>query len=50
VLAALKTTKAKPEQLLGAEGYGSQFAKSAADASDDQRKMDRRIAISPRAK
>lgn len=50
VLAALKTTKAKPEQLSGAEGYGSQFAKSAADASDDQRKMDRRIAISPRAK
>jgi outer membrane protein OmpA-like peptidoglycan-associated protein len=49
VLGALKTTKAKPTQLLGAEGYGSQFAKAAADATDDQKKMDRRIAVSVRA-
>jgi outer membrane protein OmpA-like peptidoglycan-associated protein len=49
VLGALKMTKAKPTQLLGAEGYGSQFAKAAADAPDDQKKMDRRIAVSVRA-
>lgn len=50
VLKALKTTGARAEQLLGAEGYGSQFAKAAADAPDEQRKMDRRIAVQVREK
>jgi outer membrane protein OmpA-like peptidoglycan-associated protein len=47
---ALKKSNADPGQLAGAEGYGSQFAKAAADAPDADRKMDRRISINVREK
>jgi outer membrane protein OmpA-like peptidoglycan-associated protein len=50
VVVALKAAGSNPAQLLGAEGYGSQFAKAAANASDDEKKKDRRIAISVRKK
>ena len=50
VMAALKNAGANGHQVIGAEGYGSQFAKVAVDASDDDRKKDRRIAVSVRAK
>jgi outer membrane protein OmpA-like peptidoglycan-associated protein len=50
VMAALKNAGANASQIIGAEGYGSQFAKVAVDASDDDRKKDRRIAVSVRAK
>ncbi|WP_276485352.1 OmpA family protein [Paraflavitalea pollutisoli] len=50
VLNALKATGAKEAQLVGAEGYGSEFAKAPADASDEQRKPDRRIAVQVREK
>jgi outer membrane protein OmpA-like peptidoglycan-associated protein len=49
-LAALKNTGANKDQLVGAEGYGSEFAKAAADAPDAERKLDRRIAIGVREK
>lgn len=48
VLAAISGAGAKAAQLAGAEGYGSEFAKVAASASDEERKADRRIAISVR--
>lgn len=47
---ALSAANVKPVQLLGSEGYGSQFAKAAADAPDEQRKLDRRISVSVREK
>lgn len=47
---ALKNEKADMKQLLGAEGYGSQFAKAAATAPDDERKKDRHISVSVREK
>ncbi|MDR3714588.1 MAG: DUF937 domain-containing protein [Puia sp.] len=50
VSAALKTAGSDPAQLVGAQGYGSQFAKAAADAPDADRKTDRRIAVSVRKK
>jgi len=50
VLTALKNNGITTSQLAGAEGYGSQFAKVAASASDEERKKDRRIAVSPRKK
>ncbi len=50
VVAALKAAGANASQVTGAEGYGSQFAKAAADAPDEERKKDRRIAVSVRAK
>lgn len=50
VVAALKTSGASTAQLTGAEGYGSEFAKAAADASEEERKKDRRIAVSVREK
>jgi outer membrane protein OmpA-like peptidoglycan-associated protein len=50
VLHALKAQGVGDEQLVGAKGYGSQFAKAAADAPDEQRKPDRRISISVRSK
>ena len=50
VLTAIKTAGSNPSQLAGAEGYGSQFAKAAADAPDADRKTDRRIAVSVRKK
>lgn len=37
-------------QLVGAEGYGSQYARAAADASDEERRADRRISINVRSK
>jgi outer membrane protein OmpA-like peptidoglycan-associated protein len=49
-LAALKNTGANKDQLVGAEGYGSEFAKAGADAPDAERKLDRRIAIGVREK
>ncbi|MBO9561913.1 MAG: DUF937 domain-containing protein [Niastella sp.] len=50
VLTALKSTGANAAQLAGAEGYGSEFAKAAADAPDEQRRLDRRIAVGVREK
>lgn len=50
VLAALKNTNANATQLTGAEGYGSQYAKAAADAPDAERKLDRRISLGVREK
>lgn len=47
---ALKKENANAAQLLGAEGYGSQFAKAAADAPEEQRKLDRHISVSVREK
>lgn len=50
VLNSLKLMSANPDQLVGAEGYGSQYAKAAADAPDEARKADRRMALSVREK
>ena len=50
VLTALKKSNTSSAQLLGAEGYGSQFAKAAADAPDEERKKDRHISVSVREK
>jgi outer membrane protein OmpA-like peptidoglycan-associated protein len=50
VLDALKKANANTAQLTGAEGYGSQYAKAAADAPDEERKKDRRISLSVREK
>ncbi|HUC80779.1 MAG TPA: OmpA family protein [Flavisolibacter sp.] len=50
VLAAIKTAGGNAAQLVGAEGYGSAFAKVAATASDEERKTDRRIAVQLREK
>ncbi|HSZ34098.1 MAG TPA: OmpA family protein [Puia sp.] len=47
---ALKSGGANISQLLGAEGYGSEYAKAAADAPDEERRKDRRISVSVRAK
>ncbi len=49
VVTALRTTGANPAQLLGAEGYGSAFAKAEATAPDEERKPDRRISVGVRA-
>ncbi len=50
VVTALSAANVKPVQLQGAEGYGSQFAKAAPDAPDEERKKDRRISVSVREK
>jgi outer membrane protein OmpA-like peptidoglycan-associated protein len=50
VLTALKNNGANMKQILGAEGYGSQFAQADAGASDEEKQKDRRISISVRAK
>ncbi|GAO45045.1 OmpA family protein [Flavihumibacter petaseus] len=50
VLAAIKATGANAAQLLGAEGYGSEFAKVAATASEDERRPDRRMSVQLREK
>lgn len=50
VVEALGSANVKPVQLLGAEGYGSQFAKAAADAPDAERQKDRRISVGVREK
>ncbi len=39
-----------PAQIVGAEGYGSQFAKVPASASDQERAKDRRMSLSVREK
>jgi outer membrane protein OmpA-like peptidoglycan-associated protein len=50
VVAALKTAGSNMAQVTGAEGYGSQFAKAAADAPDEERQKDRRISVGVRVK
>jgi outer membrane protein OmpA-like peptidoglycan-associated protein len=50
VSAAIVAAGANAAQLEKAEGYGSEFAKFAADAPDEERKADRRISVSLRAK
>ncbi|WP_161596847.1 OmpA family protein [Chitinophaga vietnamensis] len=50
VESSLKKLNADAAQLLGAQGYGSQFAKAAATAPDEERKKDRHISISVREK
>jgi outer membrane protein OmpA-like peptidoglycan-associated protein len=50
VSAAIVTNGGNASQLEKAEGYGSAFAKFPADASDEERKADRRISVSVRAK
>jgi outer membrane protein OmpA-like peptidoglycan-associated protein len=48
VIAALKGLGSNAAQLLGGEGYGSEFATVAAEASDEERRKDRRTAVSIR--
>jgi outer membrane protein OmpA-like peptidoglycan-associated protein len=50
VMNAIKSAGANAGQLAGAEGYGSQFAKVDASASDEERRSDRRIAVQLREK
>jgi len=50
VSAAIVTNGGNATQLEKAEGYGSEFAKFPADAPDEERKADRRISVSVRAK
>ncbi|MBV8251717.1 MAG: OmpA family protein [Chitinophaga sp.] len=50
VVTGLKKLSVDPNQLEGAEGYGSEFAKAAANAPDAERKKDRHISISVREK
>jgi outer membrane protein OmpA-like peptidoglycan-associated protein len=50
VVAELSANGVSDAQLAGAEGYGSKFAKAAANASDEERKKDRRISVSVRKK
>ncbi|HEY1020681.1 MAG TPA: OmpA family protein, partial [Flavisolibacter sp.] len=50
VLNAIKAAGANAAQLVGAEGYGSEFAKMPPTASDEERKTDRRIAVQLREK
>lgn len=49
-VAAIKSEGVNISQVLGAEGYGSEYAKAAADAPDEDRRKDRRISVSVRAK
>ena len=48
VAAALKSAGADAARVVGAEGYGEQYAKVAESASDEARRSDRRIALSVR--
>lgn len=50
VVAELRNNGISSAQLAGAEGYGSKYAKAGANASDEERKMDRRISVSVRKK
>jgi outer membrane protein OmpA-like peptidoglycan-associated protein len=50
VAEAIKKAGAKAGQITGAEGYGSAFAKAAADAPDAERMKDRHISVSVREK
>lgn len=47
---AIIAAGAKSGQIVGAEGYGSEFAKVDASASDEERRTDRRIAVQLRDK
>ncbi len=47
---AIKTSGANAAQIVGAEGYGSQFATVDVNASDEARKVDRRMALNVREK
>lgn len=50
VLGALKKSNTNTDQLIGADGYGSQFAKAAANAPEADRVKDRHISVSVREK
>ncbi|MGL6269355.1 MAG: DUF937 domain-containing protein [Chitinophagaceae bacterium] len=50
VTAAIVAAGGNAAQMEKAEGYGSEFAKFAADAPDEERKADRRISVSVRGK
>lgn len=50
VVAALTAAGTNADQLQGAEGYGAEFAKAAAGATEEDRKKDRRISIGIREK
>ncbi|MCU7552364.1 OmpA family protein [Chitinophagaceae bacterium LB-8] len=50
VLNALKAGGVQQSQLIGAEGYGSEFAKVPASAPDEERRVDRRISVQLREK
>ena len=50
VTTAIKSFGANASQLLSPEGYGSEFAKIPATASEEERKPDRRISVSVRDK
>ena len=50
VVAALKASGANPNQIIGAEGYGSELATVSASASEEMRAKDRRISIQLNAK
>jgi outer membrane protein OmpA-like peptidoglycan-associated protein/uncharacterized membrane protein YeaQ/YmgE (transglycosylase-associated protein family) len=50
VFSALKEKGVNADQLLAAEGYGSQFATMPAEASTPNRRIDRRMALSVREK
>lgn len=50
VTAAIQAAGANAAQLLPGEGYGSEFATVPADASDEARRIDRRISVSVREK
>jgi outer membrane protein OmpA-like peptidoglycan-associated protein len=50
IAAAIKSEGANPKQIIGVEGFGSDFAKYPAGAPDSLRDKDRRISISIRNK
>ncbi|MEX6690221.1 OmpA family protein [Danxiaibacter flavus] len=50
IASAIKTAGANAQQVVGAEGYGSHFATVDASASDEARKVDRRMALNVREK
>jgi outer membrane protein OmpA-like peptidoglycan-associated protein len=50
VVAGLKAAGGNPGQIVGAEGYGSEFAKVDASATDEERRVDRRISVQLREK
>lgn len=50
VMNAIKNSGGSAGQLVGAEGYGSEFAKIPETASDEERKVDRRISVQVREK
>jgi outer membrane protein OmpA-like peptidoglycan-associated protein len=50
VAKALKAAGTNPNQITGAEGFGSVFAKYTAEAADSLKEKDERISISIRSK